>query len=223
MVCTVSAASRAVDRGTRLGERAILVIGQEFEAARRGLGLSQEHVAAAGRVSRPRYSKIENGMVPALQGVEVARIASVLGLEPTFRLFPGGPPLRDAGHARRLTAFLALAASPLATRSEVPLPPLPDRRELRAWDGMLHGHGERTAIELEMRLHDTQALDRKVTLKRRDDPTEHFLLLVADTRTNRRVLASVPGLFPDLPRGRLSAVRAALAVGRHPGTGIVLV
>jgi transcriptional regulator with XRE-family HTH domain len=199
------------------------MIGREFEAARRGLGVSQEHVAAASRISRPRYSKIENGKAPSLQVIEVARIASVIGLEPAFRLFPGGPPLRDAAHARRITGFLALAATPLATRTEVPLPSLPDRRELRAWDAMLTGHGERTAIELEMRLHDTQALDRKVTLKRRDDRTEHFLLLVADTRTNRRVLASLPGLFPDLPRLSKGDVIRALQVGQHPPTGIVLV
>lgn len=219
----MTSASRALDRGTRLGERALLAIGTEFETARRGLGQSQAHVAAAARISRPRYSKTENGKAGTLQVAEVARIAAVLGLEPSFRLYPAGPPIRDAGQARRLTAFLSLARAPLTTRTEVPLPALPDRRELRAWDAMLQGSGERTAIELEMRLHDTQALDRRVTLKRRDDPTEHFLLLIADTRTNRRILAGLPGLFPDLPRLSKAAVTRELAAGRHPGTGIVLV
>ena len=94
---------------------------------------------------------------------------------------------------------------------------------MRAWDGMLFGRGERTALELEMRLYDAQAVERRVELKRRDDPTEHFLLLIAATRTNRRVLAAFPGLFVDLPRLKLAAIRAALAAGRHPGTGMVLV
>lgn len=219
----MTAAGRAFDRGSRLGERALAGIGREFEDARLGLGASQEHVAAASRISRSRYSKIENGKAPALQVVEVARIATVLGLEPSFRLFPAGPPVRDAGHARRLSAFLSMAAAPLSTRTEVPLPASAEHRELRAWDAMLFGHGERTAIELEMRLHDTQALDRRVALKRRDDPTEHFLLLVADTRTNRRILAAMPGLFPDLPRLKHSHVKSALQAGKHPPSGLLLV
>jgi hypothetical protein len=81
----------------------------------------------------------------------------------------------------------------------------------------------RTAIELEMRLRDIQAVRRRIDLKRRDDPTEHFLLLVADTRTNRRILSEFDRLFADLPRLRPTAVKAALQAGRHPGTGIVLV
>ena len=220
---SMPAASRALDRGIRMGQRALLAIGSEFETARRSIGVSQEHVAASSRVSRPRYSKIENGKMSTLQVAEVARIASVLGLEPSFRLFPAGTPIRDAGQARRLGAFLANATAPLKARTEVALPALLDRRELRAWDAVLEGSGERTAIELEMRLYDSQAVERRVALKRRDDPTEHFLLLVADTRTNRRVLAELPGLFADLPRLSKASVIRALSAGRHPGTGLVLV
>ena len=87
---------------------------------------------------------------------------------------------------------------------------------------MLYGSNERTAIELEMRLGDVQALRRRHDLKRRDDPTEHFLLVVAATRHNRRVLAEFASLFDDLPRLRPSAVRQALESGRHPPTGLVL-
>jgi transcriptional regulator with XRE-family HTH domain len=185
--------------------------------------VSQEHVAAVAGLSRPRYSKIERGKAHTLQVVEVARIATVLGLDPSFRVFPSGPPIRDAASALRLRAFLVLAAPPLTSRSEVPLPAPMDRREQRAWDAVLFGDGERTAIELEMRLRDAQAVERRVALKRRDDPTENFLLLIADIRTNRRVLAEFDGLFADLPRLRPTTVRAALPAGRHPGTGIVLV
>jgi transcriptional regulator with XRE-family HTH domain len=216
-------ASRAFDRGTLLGERAVQNLGREFEEARRGLAVSQAHVAAMAALSRPRYSKIERGKAPTLQVVEVARIATVLGLDPSFRVFPSGPPIRDAASARRLRAFLVLAAPPLTSRTEVPLPGLSDRREQRAWDAVVFGHGERTAIELEMRLRDAQAVERRVALKRRDDPTESFLLLIADTRTNRRVLAVFDGLFADLPRLGPAMVRVALGAGRHPGTGIVLV
>jgi transcriptional regulator with XRE-family HTH domain len=206
-----------------MGQRALLALGSEFETARRGIGVSQEHVAAASRVSRPRYSKIENGRMPTLQVVEVARIASVLGLASSFRLFPAGPPIRDAGQARRLAGFLANARPPLKTRTEVPLPALPDHQELRAWDAIIDGAGERTSIELEMRLHDAQAVERRVALKRRDDPTDHFLLLIADTRHNRRVLAELPDLFGDLSRLPKAVTIRALQAGRHPGSGLVYV
>src|SRR5881397_2300204 len=125
---------------------------------------------------------------------------------------------RDAAHAGRLESFLRQVAAPLRYRIEVPLPLAGDRAERRAWDATLLGHGERTAIELEMRLRDVQAMRRRIDLKRRDDPTEAFLLLIADTRNNRRVLAEFAGLIVDLPRLRPSTLRAALAGGRHPPT-----
>ena len=74
-----------------------------------------------------------------------------------------------------------------------------------------------------MRLGDVQALLRRVDLKRRDDPTERFLLLVADTRHNRRVVAEFAALFADLPRLRPSNVRSALLAGEHPATGLLFV
>jgi len=216
-------ADRTFDRGTRIGERALESIASEFATARRGLGASQQHVASVARVDRSRYSRLERGKAPTLQVVEVARIAAVLGLDPTFTLYPAGPPARDAAHARRLRACLADSRPPLIVRTEVALPPLPDRRELRAWDAMVAGGGFRTAIELEMRLHDVQAVERRISLKRRDDPTEHFLLLIPDTRNNRRVLDSVGWSLAGLSRLRTANVRAALEAGRHPGTGFVLV
>jgi transcriptional regulator with XRE-family HTH domain len=164
----MTAASRAIDRGRQIGERALQSLGREFETGRRGLGSSQEHVAAAARVSRPGYSKVERGKCQTLQVVEVARVAAVLGLDPSFRLYPSGPPLRDAASARRLREFLSLAAPPLITRTEVPLPAL-------------------------------------------------------DDHTNRRILAEFDGLFVDLARLRPANVKAALAAGQPPGTGIVLV
>ena len=95
--------------------------------------------------------------------------------------------------------------------------------ELRAWDCVLTSPEGRTAIEFEMRLRDIQALRRRIDLKRRDDLTSWFILLVADTRNNRRVLAEFAEMFADLPRLRPTRVHAALIAGRHPGTGLVLV
>jgi len=172
---------------------------------------------------RVRYCQIEAGTVRTLSVVEVARLAAVLGLDPMIRLYPGGAPIRDRAHAERLRRLLGAVRPPLSLRTEVPLPSIHGRRELRAWDAMLFGHGQRTAVELEMRLRDSQAAERRIALKRRDDPADHFLLAIADTRTNRRVLAALGDRIADLSRVKTSTVLAALAAGTHPPSGYVLI
>jgi transcriptional regulator with XRE-family HTH domain len=212
-----------VERARRFGWRAVVDIGREFRDQRMSLGLTQSFVARESGISRPRYTRVEAGKVATLTLLEVYRIAAVLGMDPSMKVYPGGSPLRDGAHAERLGGVLARVARPLVHRREVPLPAHEDHFERRAWDADLLGSGARTTIELEMRLHDAQAQERRISLKRRDDPSDHFLLLVADTRTNRAVLRSHPDLFSDLPRLRQSQVVAALEAGEHPGSGLVLV
>ena len=160
--------------------------------------------------------------MPNLSIVEASRIAGILGLDLSVRLYPGQGPLRDEAHSSRLSRVLEHVRPPFRYRTEVPLPAQPLHSELRAWDAMITGAGRRTAVELEMRLRDGQALERRVALKRRDDPTDEFVLIVADTHGNRRVLASSPGLFADLPRLGPSRVTAALEAGRHPPTSLIV-
>jgi hypothetical protein len=78
-------------------------------------------------------------------------------------------------------------------------------------------------VELEMRLRDIQATERRLALKRRDDATEHFLLAIADTRSNRSILGEFEGAFGTLARLRKRDVLMALGAGRHPPTGLVLI
>jgi transcriptional regulator with XRE-family HTH domain len=203
--------------------RQLREIGAELRERRLSLGESQAFVAAAARLSRSRYATVEAGAVTTLSVSEINRIASVLGLDASIRLFPGGAATRDAAHSGKLGRFLRDVRVPLRARVEVSLPSVGDRFERRAWDAMLFGSGERTAVELEMRLRDVQAMRRRHELKRRDDPTEHFLLLIADTRHNRSVVAEFVELFADLPRLRPSQVRAALGAGRHPPNGMLFV
>jgi transcriptional regulator with XRE-family HTH domain len=197
--------------------------GREFKDRRLMLGLSQAFVASACGLSRARYGEIEAGKTDTLTVLEFYRIAVVLGLDPFTRLYPGGSALRDGAHFEKLEVVLGSAARPLVHRREVLLPAADGRVERRAWDADLRGGGRRTTIELEMRLYDAQAQERRIGEKRRDDPSDHFLLLVAGTRTNRRVLRQHAGLFGDLPRMSKARLLAALAAGRHPGTALVLV
>ena len=214
---------RAFDRGTMRGERALADLGTEYREARVGGGLSQQYVADAVRISRPVYSKIERGKARYLSIVTASRICAVLGLDLWVRAYPGARILRDAPQADRLQRVLDKVRAPLRYRIEVPLPQRADQpTELRAWDAVLSDGAERTALELEMRLHDTQALERRVALKLRDDPVDHFLLVVAGTRNNRRVLREHPELC-GLTRLRTANLLRVLGEGRHPPSGIILI
>jgi hypothetical protein len=179
-------------------------------------------VSSAAHLRRATYSVIERDRHRNATVLQAARIAAVLGLDLSVKAYPGGAPTRDAAHAARVQRLLAHVAPPLRSRPEVPLPATTEHPEYRAWDVVLFGAGERTTSELEMRLYDGQAQLRRISLKRRDDPAEHFLLVVADTRANRRALREFADLFAELPRLRTGTVLAELRAGRHPPTGLIL-
>ena len=214
---------RPFDRGTRRGLYSVRQLGEELREGRLIGGLSQQVVADAARVHRPRISSIEAGKVATLTIVEASRIAAVVGLELSIRAYPSGGPLRDRAHAERLGRLLAHVGAPLSYRTEVPLRVGPGVRDQRAWDALIMGSGRVTAVEMEMRIRDGQALERRLNLKRRDDPPDGFLLVIADTRTNRRALEEHANLFADLPRLIPAEVVATLEAGKHPPTGLVLV
>jgi len=213
---------RAFDRGSRHGQRLLQTVADELQGQRLASGLSQDRVATAVHLSRSTVSRIETGKRHATSVVEISQVAAVLGLDLVVRLYPGGEPLRDTAQLGHIQTLLVDLGHPLRNRTEVPLPPTPGRLELRAWDAVIEGGAMRTTIEVEMRIRDSQALERRISLKLRDDPTDRFLLVVADTRTNRRVFADHRDLFPDLPRLVRAAGLAAVRDGQHPPTGVVL-
>jgi transcriptional regulator with XRE-family HTH domain len=181
-------------------------------------------VATAAGISRSTYTRIEGGIYAPLSIVVASRIAAVLGLDLSVRVYPGAEALRDAAQVARLALVLDQVGAPLAYRTELALPPSEASPfEQRAWDAELTGDGERTTMEMEIRLSDAQALERRMNLKRRDDPADHFVLLVADTHHNRRVLRDFPDLFPELVRLSFNAFVKSLASGRHPPSSLVLV
>lgn len=212
---------RLLPRAERRAQRQLLEFGEEAREARQGAGLSQASVAAAVGMSRPRYTQVEAGRVPTLQMLEMHRLAAVLGLDLIVRTYPGPDGIRDAASQRRLDELAATAASPLSVGREVPLPARNGAPEQRAWDIVLTGDGLRTCAEIETRLRDIQATERRLALKRRDDPPDRFVLVVAGTGTNRRVLREHPGAFGDLPRISPGRVLEALKAGRHPPSGLI--
>lgn len=213
---------RAADKGAQRARSIISDLADELRRARLDHGLSQAVVARAAGVSRTQVSRIERARAPAVSVAELARLLAVLGLELSARAYPAGSPIRDAAHRALIDRFRALVSPEVAWRFEVPLPQVGDDR---AWDAVLLVEGARIAIEAETRPRDAQALQRRLALKRRDDPgIDSALLVLAATRYNRRLLRDHgEALRADLPLDGAPVLRA-LTEGRDPhGSGIVMV
>lgn len=208
-------------QATRRAQRMLLSLGDDVRHARLASGVSQKQIGREARMSGSSVSRVEAGKLNGLSVADAVRIAAAVGLDLSIRTYPAAHRPRDVAHARRLAAFLANVAPPLRYRTEVPLATLVDRPEQRAWDAVIFGRGEETNIEYEVRLHDIQAQLRRVGLKYRDGGGTRLLLVVADTRANRRVLSEFD-VLSDLPRLRTSAVLNALRRGEHPPAGLVL-
>jgi len=168
-------------------------------------------------MSRSTLERIESGVRPTTLR-EFAAIGAVVGLDVRLRGYPAGDPIRDAGQQRLLDRLHARLSPALQWRTEVPLPNDGDRR---AWDAVVTGRGWRIAVEAETVIDDVQALERRLALKRRDGGIEHVILLLAETRRNRRAIAAAPGAFSDLHREARGVLRA-LAAGADPATDSLL-
>jgi transcriptional regulator with XRE-family HTH domain len=203
-----------MDRGTRLGRRASAATGAELRVARIGAGLSLEEVGRAVRLSHSQVSRIERAVHPSVSLIQLARIASVVGLDLSLRTYPNGSPLRDSAHVALLHRLRHRLATALSVRSEVPLP-IPG--DLRAWDLVILGAGQPIGVEAETRLADIQALERRIALKARDGQVSRVLLVASASRGNRlAVRESMALLQTSFPvPGRVAL--AALADGRDPG------
>jgi hypothetical protein len=80
------------------------------------------------------------------------------------------------------------------------------------------------AIEAETRLHDVQALLRRMAAKRRDGAADRLVLVVADTRTNRDVVRIARGEFLAVFPADARSTWSALGDGLPPtDDGMVLV
>jgi transcriptional regulator with XRE-family HTH domain len=196
--------------------------GADIRDARLIAALSQEALGRSVGMSDAKVSRIEAGASAKLALTDAIVLADAVGLDLSLRTYPGRSPTRDAGHARRLGSFLSHVGRPLRYRTEVLLPARDGIPERRAWDALITGADGETGVELEQRLYDVQSQTRRILLKWRDSGVERLLLIVADTRGNRRVLAEFPDYFGQLPRLRTASVLQMLEAGIRPPTGMIL-
>lgn len=195
-------------------------MGQELRGARLAGGLSQFAAGAAAGMSHAQFGRIERGELRELTVDQLSRACAAVGLRLAVRAYPDGDPVRDAAQLALLERFRSCLPAGTRWRTEVPLPIVGDRR---AWDGLANIGKGSLGVEAETRLRDIQALERRLALKQRDGGIERMVLVVSDTRLNRRVLdLHREALRPMLPLDGREILRA-LRSGRLPeASGIVL-
>jgi DNA-binding XRE family transcriptional regulator len=203
---------RAVDRGARRGRYLRTRAVAELIQARIAGAVSQRELARQVRVSHTKIRRVEAGESD-LSLELAARIAAVLGLELNVTVHPDGEPVRDKAHLALLERFRRRLPPGVRWRTEVAIPISGDRRSA---DAVIDGPGLAAIVEAETRIGDVQALERAIAGKQRDLDVGRAILLAADTRHNRQVIAHVPELARRFPI-RTRACLAALARGRDPG------
>lgn len=210
-------AERLFDAGTRRGRHITRRVGDEIRRARLSANLSQRQLGLLVGISHAAVGRVERGDVSA-DLLTAARLCAVLGMELSVGCHPVSSPARDRAHLDLLERLHAGLHRSLEWETEVWLQ-IPG--DMRALDASIRGAHFRAMVEAETHLFDVQATERKIHLKQRDAGMSRVILLLRDTRHNRRVLAESPGLrraFPLTPRQILAALRAAQDPG---GDGIV--
>ena len=198
-------------------------LGADHRIARVGAGLSLREAAAASCSSRSQIWRFERGEIDRVSISDLGAWFSVVGLDLVAKAFPAGDPIRDRAQLALLERLRSRLHPTLRLRTEVPLP---IEGDLRAWDAEITGAKPdpwRARVEAETNIADGQALKRRLTIKLRDDPGGHLILLVSDTRANRAALRSMGVGLRELLPLETRAILTALAVGRDPGmSGVVI-
>jgi transcriptional regulator with XRE-family HTH domain len=205
---------RLLSLGSRRGDRLVAEIGESARELRLGLGLSRRELAASLGVSASKLGRWERGLRPYPDLWDAARLFRLLGNDLSWKCFPAGRALRDAGHAALISAFLRVVPANIPRWLELPIPRPGD---LRAWDVVLELCDGRIGVVAETRLRDWQALLRREELKARDSGIERILLVLLNSNTNREAVrdagATLRSALPLDGRTILPALRA----GRNPG------
>jgi transcriptional regulator with XRE-family HTH domain len=209
------------DEAARRARRQINEVLSELRDARRSASLSQEVVAAAIGCSRQLVAALESGQIAHVDPIALARFGAAVGLDVSYRTFPGGTPLRDAGQLRLLGRLRVRISQGWQCRTEVPVSADPADR--RAIDMVLGRERRRVGVEGITRLMDAQAQVRAALLKQEVSGVDRMVLVLSDSHHNRRAVRDAsPTLDPAFPL-RSRQVLRALGVGIPPAAnGIVL-
>lgn len=196
-------------RGARLHSDLI----GNWRELRLAAGLTQASVARACGIARTTYADLERGRTTQIGLLRASIVSAVLGQDLSVKLYPFGPPVRDAAHLRLLSQVVDRISPMWRITHEAPMPIEGDRR---AWDLLLEGPAS-IGVEAETRPGDLQALERSLHLKQRDSGVKRVLLVVRGSKRNRLLIRAIlPELRMAFPLGTAEVMRA-LHEGRDPG------
>jgi transcriptional regulator with XRE-family HTH domain len=223
--------SDAALHGDALSAAIAATLGREALATRRRRRLTQQRLADAIGISRPRYAEIERGEGATAPLETWARIGAALRrpLAVSFSRDIDQPGPRDAGHLAAQELVLRLARTHSRTASfELPTRPADPARSS---DIGLRHDAIRTLILVEIwnRIDDVgaaaRATDRKVAEAAAPaafagaDGEPYRIAscwLLVDTAANRRLVAAYPEIFRTRFPGSSAGWARALAEGAAP-------
>ena len=217
----MASTERTYDRARLRATRATSRLGAEIRTARLAAGRSQRDIAAAARVSQSLLARIERGEHEHVSVDTLTIIGAMVGLDVVLNSYAGPRVIRDAPQGRLLGRLRDRLGAAWTWRYEV----LVATGDQRAWDARVRHRrtGVEFLVEAETRIHDVQALLRRVALKREASGGVRVVLLVADTRHNRDAIrAARPMLSAEFPCTPRVALRALL-VGEDPGSDALIV
>jgi len=216
----MSTNERRRDRARIRARQAVASIAGDVRQTRISIGLSIASAAGSVGLHQSTFGRIERDELEHVTVEQLALACAAVGYQLSLRCYPADDPARDAGQLRLLTRFRARLPATVSLQTEVPLPIPGDPRAL---DGMIAIGAARIGVEAEAKLGDVQAIDRRAQLKRRDARLDGLILLVADTRGNRDVLARHREALRASYALDTKQVLSALAKGEVPaGDGIVV-
>ena len=208
------------DRAHRYARRGLVALGEEFRETRLRRSMSLRELSATSDISPAELSRIERGVALHVAYETLALIGACLGLDVPIRAFPNGLGPRDAGQLALMARLRATVPASVRVRSEVTLG-IPG--DLRAWDAVLDGRGWSRPAELESRIRDIQALQRRIRIKCRDAGVSDVLLIVAGSRYNRHVNGGAADDLADMFPVRSREALAALRSGMPPNGSAIVV
>jgi transcriptional regulator with XRE-family HTH domain len=212
---------RRLERADWLIHRDLEELGNDLRTARMSAGLTLRVVARHVGVVPSMILKNERGHKPAARPELLARHAAAVGMRARIKVYPEGPPIRDAASIALMRQFkerLGKAAK-LLVEQPVTAEPL-DRRAFDATLDIPPG----IALEFVTRFHDCQAQLRAAQLKQRDSNLGRLIIVVRATHANRRAVAAAADIVATtFPLGTRS-IMSALEEGRDPGAnGLVFI
>jgi hypothetical protein len=179
--------------------------------------MTVKQVAARAGVSWSTVFRVQAGH-PGVSAETMCAVAEAVGLDLVLQAYPGRQPsLRDSGQLVIANRLLSQAHAAWQPTMELAI-----GEQGRAIDIVLSGPGEILACEIERLVVDFQAQYRRADAKRRALAAMHqrpvrLVIVVEDTRRNRRAVQGHPAIQAALPAGSrdvFGSLRSGRALGR---------